>query len=161
MHIDLSGRIFGELTVIHKVKITPRKNKWLCKCSCGNETKVLAGDLNGGRTKSCGHLANKIHSELRLINNISHGLSKHPLYGIWKQMLKRCEDRNDIGYKYYGERGIIVCERWHDLKNFIEDMSPRPSLNHSLDRKHNDGNYEKSNCKWATAKEQLLNRRIN
>lgn len=88
------------------------------------------------------------------------GLRKHPMYDVWDCMLRRCLDPEDICYKNYGGRGITVCDRWMDLRNFISDMSPRPD-GYSLDRINNDGNYEPSNCQWASERQQSNNRRTN
>lgn len=86
-------------------------------------------------------------------------ISKHPLYTIWSKMLRRCELPTDATYYKYGERGIQVCERWHDFQNFVADMGPRPSRDHSIERRNNDGNYEPGNCHWGTYVEQANNRR--
>lgn len=73
-------------------------------------------------------------------------------------MIRRCSDPNNIGYRYYGGRGIKVCERWLVFENFLADMGERPE-GLTLDREDNDGHYEKGNCKWSTYSEQALNRR--
>jgi hypothetical protein len=83
-----------------------------------------------------------------------------PEYLAWRDMKQRCYNPNNGSYKYYGFRGIIVCERWlHSFNNFLEDIGYRPSPAHSLDRINNDGNYEPKNCRWATRKEQAHNTR--
>lgn len=76
-------------------------------------------------------------------------------------MIQRCENPKDKGYRNYGGRGIRVCDRWHSFINFIADMGNRPSDKHQLDRKNNDGNYEPSNCRWATKLENNANTRRN
>lgn len=85
--------------------------------------------------------------------------SRHPLFRTWQGMHRRCEDPGAKGYENYGGRGISVCERWGDFWNFADDMGPKPSANHSIDREEVDGNYEPGNCRWATSKEQGWNRR--
>ena len=84
---------------------------------------------------------------------------RHPLWAIWHGMMQRCTNSNRSDYKYYGQRGISVCARWKTLRNFIDDMGPRPTLKHSIDRVDNEGNYEPDNCRWATKTEQSNNSR--
>ena len=88
------------------------------------------------------------------------GLSSRIEYHSWKGMINRCTNKNHHKYSSYGARGITVCDRWlNSLDNFIKDMGDRPSLDYSLDRINNDGNYEPSNCRWATRSQQMRNRR--
>lgn len=80
--------------------------------------------------------------------------------GIWAGMLQRCKNPRLANYKYYGGRGITVCDRWMSFENFFADMGPRPSLEHSIDRyPNNDGNYEPGNCRWALHCEQVAGKR--
>lgn len=90
-----------------------------------------------------------------------HGLRHLPEYKIWLSMRHRCRNKKDARYKYYGGRGVAVSKEWDEFSCFYSDMGPKPSPFHSIERKNNDGNYEKDNCKWATSKEQSLNRRTN
>ena len=89
---------------------------------------------------------------------IRHGLRYHRLYKIWNGMVQRCINSKDTGYKNYGAKGIKVCARWHDVKNFIEDMYPSYQEGLTLDRENSNGNYEPSNCRWATKTTQSRNR---
>lgn len=88
-----------------------------------------------------------------------HGLNNTPLNYIWREMRKRCRNQNNKDYPKYGARGIKVCERWDSFEAFLEDMGPRPGPEYTLERENNDGNYEPTNCKWATRAVQSRNRR--
>jgi len=95
-------------------------------------------------------------------NASRHGYTGTSEYDAWRHMIQRCHNPNDISWKNYGGRGISVCERWrHSFDNFIEDIGPKPSFKHTLDRINNDGNYEPTNCRWATRQEQVANTRPN
>lgn len=90
-----------------------------------------------------------------------HGLSRTPEYAAWAAMRHRCEVPTSQAYRNYGGRGIVVCQEWSDVRRFVADMGPRPSRSHTLDREDNDGPYCKSNCRWATVKDQNANRSIS
>lgn len=91
---------------------------------------------------------------------VKHGMYRTPTYRSWRAMLSRCENPNATGYGRYGGRGITVCDRWRaDFTAFLADMGERPSIDHSIDRIDTDGNYEPSNCRWATRSEQQQNKR--
>lgn len=154
--IDLIGRKFGRLSVIKRVDNNKWGNLcWLCRCSCGQEKIVVGRNLKSGNTQSCGCLQKE--------NRIKHGHSNSnrgkasTTYESWHQMIQRCTNPNRSKYKYYGGRGITVCGRWKRFSNFLVDMGEKPTKNHSIDRKNNDGNYCKSNCRWATTKQQARN----
>jgi hypothetical protein len=128
------------------------------QCSCGNKFKAAIVHIRNGNVKSCGCLRDTKIKQQGLKNK-THGLRSHPLYPIWVAMIRRCEKTKDINYHRYGKRGIKVCERWHDINNFIEDMYPTYSHKLQIDRTNNNGNYEPSNCKWITRKENANNTR--
>lgn len=87
-------------------------------------------------------------------------LESYPEYIVWKGMRQRCNDKNNSHYIYYGAKGVSVCERWNTFSNFYEDMGPRPSKKHSIDRIDANKDYEPGNCRWVTAHTQALNRGI-
>lgn len=159
---DLTGNIFGRLTVIKRLPNVNKRVKWLCICVCGNESEVAAGNLKNGHIQSCGCY----HIERSIEANIKHGQSSRSgwtkEYSTWASMLERCYNSNTKSYKYYGAEGIIVCERWrHSFQNFFDDMGTKPSLTHTIDRIDSKGNYEPDNCRWATRKQQNDNTRRN
>jgi hypothetical protein len=160
--VDLIGKRFGRLTVTKRLKVK-WVTVWLCRCSCGEITKVFGSNLRSGHTQSCGCLTKEITAQ-RNRANIRHGhcvaYKSTRIYRIWSSMLERCRTPQHRAYKHYGGRGIRVCEQWLIFENFLADMGERPP-GRSLDRIDNDGNYEPSNCRWATQTEQVRNRRAS
>lgn len=159
--IDLKGQKFGRLTVIKRVESAKQyKSKWLCTCECGNETSVQSYSLRSGNTKSCGCLQKEIVAEQSTIHGNSKRGKMSPEYLSWSNMHTRCKNKNSPSYCSYGKRGISVYKKWNKFENFLADMGEKPSPEHSLERKENDGNYEPNNCKWATVEEQARNKRL-
>lgn len=150
--IDLTGKKFGKLTVI---RLSERKNgriTWLCECDCGNEKVIRADDLRTGNSKTCG-CSYAVHG-----HNTRRGATSE--YRSWNKMIQRCYNKKNRMYKFYGAKGVKVCDEWHEFKNFINDMGEKPTTDHSIDRIDVNGNYEPSNCKWSTRLEQDRNKRI-
>lgn len=155
--IDITGLRFGRWSVLRRNGVdTDNKAMWLCRCDCGRESIVLGKSLRSGKSLSCGCLLR----EILLKKHTTHGKRKSLEYSSWTRMKQRCCNPRDSRYKDYGERGIAVCERWlTSFENFYNDMGVRPSKEYSLDRINVNGNYEPTNCKWATSAEQRRNRR--
>lgn len=146
------GDLFGKLTVTAIVRRNGRGYA-VCDCSCGTKNHTVRIDvLKKGNSRSCGCLITETFT--------THGLSKHPLYATWQNMRRRCSDSKLASDKAnYIDRNITVCERWHDVTKFIEDMYPTYETGLLLDRIDNNKGYEPGNCRWVNWEIQSTNKR--
>ena len=147
--IDLQYKRFGRWCVLSREGSVRRETTWNVICDCLNMAVVTGSDLRKGKTLSC--------KACGIVT--THGRSRTPEYINWKGMIQRATNLNIPQASDYCGRGITVCDRWRKFENFFDDMGPRPSPTHSIDRIDVDGNYEPSNCRWATQKEQCNNKR--
>lgn len=154
--IDLTGRRFGKLLIITIAgKCRSGKTLWLGECECGDRRTYRTGNLMAGQATKCRYCQNTTHGHTKRKEIV--GTSR--TYRTWDSMRSRCTRTNNIGYKYYGALGVTVCDRWlNSFDNFVLDMGERPE-GKTLDRINPFGNYEPGNCRWATPKEQQLNKR--
>ena len=152
---DLTGKTFNRLTVIKRAEVEKKEVYYLCKCTCGNEKIIRGKDLKYNKIKSCGCLNKEKTTE----RNTKHSLRYTRIYRIWLLMKNRCLNSKYYLFKNYGGRGITVCNEWkNDFVKFY-DWSMNNGYNDTLtiDRIDVNGNYEPSNCRWATKLQQQRN----
>ena len=152
--IDITGQRFGKLVVTAHSHTEDAKAYWRCQCDCGCKTSVRGTHLRQGQIKSCGCLS--------FVHGDCCGSQRTPEYITWRNMLQRCGNPRAHNYKYYGGRGIRVCDRWvNSYTDFLLDVGRKPTDEHTLDRIDVNGNYEPGNVRWATWSEQAANKRDN
>lgn len=160
---NLKGKRFGRLVAIKRTESFDRHAMWECLCDCGNISKVRSGSLTYGSINSCGCL----NSERLIKLHTTHNMSRTKFYHVWDRIIQRCTNPNEPGFYLYGGRGILVNPNWLKFEGFRDDMyesylkhvAEFGENNTSIDRVNPNGNYEPSNCRWATKKEQGETRR--
>jgi len=154
------GHKFGRLTILSLagIKKYPSGAKHTlvrCMCDCGKKSTVHLNFLKRGHTNSCGCYQRQRITESHTKHGEARKGNESPLYKVWKSMNQRCNDPNSNTYRYYGKRGIKVV--WNSFEDFRRDMSKDYRMGLTIDRKDNEGNYSKQNCRWVTQKEQNRN----
>jgi hypothetical protein len=156
---ELTDLRIGQCLILSRVP-TPKgaKARWVCQCDCGTIFSAFQHFIQRRPTLMCQQCAWRLTA---LKNSTRGGEACRIEYNVWKKMLSRCSNPQDKAYKYYGARGITVCERWKTFDNFLKDMGHRPQPGLSIERIANYDNYTPENCIWATRTQQNRNKRSN
>lgn len=157
---DLTGQRFGKLLVLHREPKDNPRTFWRCRCDCGQSTVKMGKYLTSGDTRSCGcdQRAMRQRGNPKYADTIAHRDHRRE-YTIWRSMKSRCLVKSSSNYRFYGAKGVTVCEAWRDdFAAFYRDMGPCPE-NYTLDRIDPFGHYEPANCRWLSWDEQHRNLR--
>ena len=156
--IELLGQRFARLVVLN-LRFTRKGHPYVCvRCDCGQYKFVSYSHLRDGHITSCGCYRREAILAITYRHGHATRAGRSATYNSWSSMRQRCLNSNYPQYRYYGGRGIAICSQWSDFNVFLRDMGPRPKRT-SIDRINNNGNYEPTNCRWATPKQQTANRR--
>lgn len=156
--IDITGQTFGRLTVTAPAGSRNKRAMWLCLCSCGRETTVMGKLLRSGNTKSCGCW----RSDNWFIQKQTHGESHTRLHRIWRGIKTRCNNSHCAAFPRYGGRGIRFCPEWEQFEPFRNwALASGYTDRLTIERVNNDGDYEPTNCRWATPADQHRNKSQN
>lgn len=157
--IDITGKRYGRLVVIKQVESDKQQNaQWLCQCDCGKQKIIRGKFLRSGKITSCGCILSEASKDRMTKLLTKHGMSSTKLYKVFISMHERCEKHSSNSYHRYGGRGIKICDEWKRFEPFYEwAMANGYKEGLQIDRINNDGNYEPSNCRWVTLKDNARN----
>ena len=157
----LQNTRFGRWVVVSKSHDPAKPRHILVECTCSLRTRKLVSryDLIAGKSTSCGCFRGELLAESNSKSKAKHGLRSSPLYTVWQNMLRRCQNVHDVAYHNYGGRGITVCDRWKEVANFVADMESTYFVGATIERKDTNAGYGPDNCIWIAAKMQSTNTR--
>jgi hypothetical protein len=160
-HVLTAGQRFGRLVVLSEADSVKHKRRLLCRCDCGTVKSIRVDSIIRCGQRSCGCLRNELSGRrAKAFRRHGEAVALTTEYIAWQAMIRRCTAVNGPKWRYYGGRGIAVCDRWrHSFEQFLADVGRRPGKGFSLDRINNDGHYEPGNVRWADAVTQNRNRR--